>query len=95
MTACLRGSFAGYAANQVDLDQRVLDQEAGRTDRRARRRDLEILLPHLIEAVEILEIGEEDLRLENIVERAASRLESRFEVFQDVARLQFDIGIVK
>src|SRR5262249_50061880 len=74
------GSFARYAANQVDLDQSVPDQEAGRTDGRARWRGLEILLPHLIEAGEIVEIGEEDLRLENIVERlpAASKVFLRF-----------------
>ena len=50
----LAGSFAGHAADKVDLDQRVFDQETSRTDRRARGRELEILLPHLIEAVEIV-----------------------------------------
>jgi len=35
------------------------------------------------------------LRLENIVERAPSRLESLLEVSQDVARLQLNVGIIK
>src|SRR5215470_1837741 len=91
----LLGSFAGHAPYQVDLDQRVLDQEASRTDRRARGWELEILLPHLIEAAEIVEVSKEDLGLENIVERAPSRFECLLEVFQDVAGLQFDVGIIK
>src|SRR5260370_13572757 len=92
-------AFAGWftvnEADKVDLDQRVFDQETSRTDRRARGRELEILLPHLIEAVEILEVSKEDLRLENIIERAPSRLESLLEVFQDVAGLQFVVGTVE
>jgi hypothetical protein len=53
-------------ADQIDLDQRVLDQQAGRTDR-VRWRDFEIFLPRLVEAVEVVEVGEEDLRLADLV----------------------------
>jgi hypothetical protein len=60
---------ASDAADQVDFDQRILDEQAGRTDGGSRRRDLELFLPNLVEAVEVVEVGEEDLRLEHAVER--------------------------
>src|SRR5262249_16708904 len=78
-------------ADQVDLDQRVFDQQASRTDRRARWRDPEIFLPHLVEAVEVIEIGEKDLRLDDLIERTSCCFESSLEVFQDVASLQLNV----
>src|SRR5262249_20301255 len=81
-------------ADQVDLDQRVFDQQASRTDRRARWRDPEIFLPHLVKPVEVVEISEEDLRLDYLIERASCRLESLLKIFQDKASLQLDIRVV-
>jgi hypothetical protein len=40
--------------NHIDFDQRVLDQETGRTDCRSRRRHAEVLFPHLIESREMI-----------------------------------------
>src|SRR5262249_29565816 len=82
-------------ADQVDLDQRVLDQQASRADRRARWRDLQIFFPYLVEGKEVIEIGEEDLRLENILERASRGLEGLLEIFQHEAGLKLDVRSVE
>src|SRR5262249_9160663 len=58
-------------------------------------RDLEIFLPHLVEGKEVVEVGEEDLRLEYIVERASRRLEGLLEIFQNEAGLKLDIRSVE
>src|SRR5262249_19352725 len=81
-------------ADQIDFDERVLHQEAGRADRCARWRDFEIFLPHLIEAIEVVEIGEEDLRLHDLVERASCCFERLLEIFQDKAGLQLNVRVV-
>ena len=81
----------GHEADEVDLDQRVLDQQAGRADGGARRRHGEIFLPDLVEGIEVPQVGEEDLRLDDILERAAGRLERRPQVFEDVAGLLLDL----
>ena len=61
--------LARYKADEIDLDQRILDQEAGSPDRRARGWHGEVILPHLVERMEVVEIGEEHLRLEDVIER--------------------------
>ena len=48
----------------------------------------------LVEAVEIVEIGEEDLRLDDLVERATCRFERLLEIFQYKAGLQLYIRAV-
>src|SRR4029078_11456980 len=58
-----------HISDEIDLDQRVLHQKAGAADGGARRRHLEIAFPYRIEAVKIVEIGEEDLRLDHMFER--------------------------
>jgi len=49
--------------DQVKLDQLAFDQQAGRPDRRACRRLLEIFLSDFVEVVEVREIAQEYLRL--------------------------------
>jgi len=41
-------------ADEIDLDERVVDQQPGGSDGRPWRRDLEVLLPDLVEAGEIV-----------------------------------------
>ena len=48
--------------DQVDLDQRVLDQKARGADRGAQRRHIEILTPYLVVGGEISQIGQEEPR---------------------------------
>ena len=93
MTWCAR-PVARHVTDEVDLDQRVLDQQSRAADGGARRRHLEIAFPHRIEAVEIVEVGEEDLRLDRVVERGAGRLEGVFQVVEDVGGLQLDVRAV-
>ena len=85
----------GHEPDQVDLDQRVLDEQAGGADRRSCGWHLEIFLPHLVESKEVVEVGEKYPRLEDIVERAAGGLEGPFQVLEDEAGLQLDIGAVE
>ena len=68
--------------SQIDLDPRILDQKARRADCCARGWDLEIFLPHLVEAVEAVEIGKKDLRLDDLVERTSGCFERLLEIFQ-------------
>src|SRR5438552_2761036 len=81
-------------ADEIDLNQRVLHEEAGAANGGARRRHLEIALPHRIKAVEIVQVGKEYLRLQHVLERGARGFEGFFEVLQDIRRLQLDIGAV-
>ena len=93
MTSCL-SPWPRHVADEVDLDQRVLDQQSGAADGGARRRHLEVAFPHRIEAVEVVEVGEKDLRLDHVIERGAGRLEGLFQVFENVGRLQLDVRAV-
>src|SRR4051812_16530612 len=68
-----------HVADKVDLDQRILDQQARAADGGARRRHLEVSFPHRIKAVEIVEVGEKHLRLDRVVERGTGRFESFFQ----------------
>src|ERR1700730_1777419 len=85
---------AGDVADQIDLHQRVLDQQTRRADGRARRRRSEIFFPYLVEGKEVAEIGQEYLCLEHVVEGAAGRLERLLRVFQNVTRLQLYVGVI-
>src|SRR5262249_23499556 len=64
-------------------------------DGRARRRHLEVALPYGIEAMEVAKIGEEDLRLDHVIERGAGGLEGLLHVFEDVCGLQLDIRAIE
>src|ERR1700704_84413 len=59
---------ARHIADQIDLDQRIFDQEARGSDGRSRRWYLEIFAPDLIELSEVVQIGQEHLRLDDRVE---------------------------
>jgi hypothetical protein len=48
--------------------------------------------PHFVEGVEVVQVGEEHLRLDHALERGAGGRESLLEVVEDVARLQLDVG---
>ena len=56
-------------SDQVDLDQRIRNQQSRAADGGARRRLLEVALPHRVEAVEVVEVGEKHLRLDHLVQR--------------------------
>ena len=94
MTSCL-SPLPRHIADEIDLDQRILHQQSGAADGGARRRHLEVALPHRVEAMEVVEVGEEDLRLHHVVERGARCLEGLFQVFEDVGGLQLDVGAVE
>src|SRR5207302_146647 len=81
--------------NEIDLDQRIRDQQPRAADGGARRRLLEIALPHRIEAVEVVEVGEKHLRLEHLIERGACGLESLFQILEDVRGLQLDVRAIE
>src|SRR2546421_4571375 len=78
----------------MDLDQRARHQEAGRADGGARWRYLEEFLPYFVEAIEIVEVGHEDLRLDHLIEGAARRLERALEIVEDIAGLLLDVRAV-
>ena len=59
-------ALPGRIADQIDFDQRVLDQKPGGTDRRARRWRLEVIAPDLVEGIEVVEVRQEDLSLDDI-----------------------------
>src|SRR5262249_30549380 len=82
-------------ADQIDFDQRIRHQQSGAADGGARRRLLEVALPHRIEAMEVVEVGEKHLRLGDLIERRAGGLEGLFQVVEDVCRLQLDIRAVE
>src|ERR1700737_1058727 len=82
-------------ADEIDLDQRTRDEEPRRTDGRPCRRNLEILLPDLVEGVEVRKVDHEHLSLEHLVERASGSLERFLEIAEDVVGLLFDVRTVK
>ena len=45
--------------------------------------------------MEIVEIGEENLRLDHVIQRRAGRLEGLLQVFQDVGGLQLDVRAIE
>ena len=45
--------------------------------------------------MEVVEVGEKDLRLDHVIERRAGGLEGLFQIFEDVGRLQLDIRAVE
>ena len=54
-----------------------------------------MLLPNLVEAVEVIEICEKDLSFDHAVERRAGGLKGLRHVFEDVVRLQLDVRPVE
>src|SRR5437762_9295722 len=70
--------------DQVDLDQRVLHEQAGAADRGAWRRRRKVALPDRVEAVEVAEVGQEDLGLDDLVQRRAGGLERLPQVLQNI-----------
>jgi hypothetical protein len=88
-------SLARHVTDKVDLDQRIRHQESGAADGGARRGHLEIPLPHRVEAVEVVEVGEKYLRLDHVLERGARRREGLFQIFEDIRCLQLDVGAVE
>src|ERR1700728_1032470 len=91
----LAAELAWHITDQVDLDLRVLDQQACSGNRRACGRSLEILLPHFIEGVEVAEILQEHLGLDDVIERAPSGLEGAREILHDVMRAFLDIRSIE
>jgi hypothetical protein len=81
-------------ADQIDLDQRVPHEQARAADGGPRRRDLEVPLPHGVEAVEVVQVGQEDLGLHHVIERRARRLEGLGQIPQHVFGLQLDVRAV-
>src|SRR5579862_3463885 len=82
------------APGQVDFDATTRYEQAADLQCRAWRRRGKELLPHLIEIVEIVQVGQEHLRLYDVVERAAGGLEHALKIAEDVARLLLDVRSV-
>src|SRR2546430_6163533 len=80
--------------DEIDLDAAAGHQQPADLHRGARRRRREKLLPHLVEVVEVLQVGEKHLRLHYVFQVAARRLEHVPQVAEDVARLLLDVGAV-
>ncbi len=57
-----------HRGGQVDLDQAAGNQQAAGADRRPRRRRREEFTPHLVESVEVREVGEKYLRLHDVIQ---------------------------
>src|ERR1700733_403555 len=87
--------LARYIADQIDFDLRVLDQQARRSDGCARRRDLEIFLPHLVEGMKVTQVFQEHLRLDDVIERTSRSLEGPREVLHDVMRPPLDVRAIE
>src|SRR5258706_13827358 len=79
---------------KVDLDAAAWNQKRAHLYRGAWRRRREELLPYLVEVEEVIEVGEEYLRLHHVLEVAAGGLEHAAEIVQNVARLLLDVGAV-
>ena len=45
--------------------------------------------------MEVVEVGEEDLRLDHVIERGAGGLEGLFQIVEDVRGLQLDVRAVE
>src|SRR5436305_1141448 len=85
----------GKNRSKVDFDAAAWHEQAAYLHRGARRRRREEFLPYLVEVVEVVEVSQEDLRLDHVVERHAGRLEHAPKVLEDVARLLLDVGAVE
>src|SRR5262249_22675080 len=81
-------------ADQIDLDAAAVDQQSRSYNRGARRRRTEELLPDLVEDEEVVEVGEEHLRLLFLIERTAGAHTAALEFFQTVGGLLIDGGAV-
>src|SRR5262249_15380719 len=77
-------------ADQIDGDAAALDQQAGNANSGAGRRLGEKLLPALVEGEKVVEVGEEDLRLDDVVQRATGRGERVLQLRENVAGLLLD-----
>ena len=80
--------------DEVYLDAAAGHQQCAHLHRGARRRRREELLPHLVEVVEVLQVGEKHLRLHHVFQVTARRLEHAPQVVEHVARLLLDVGAV-
>ena len=87
-------ALPGNEPDQVDLDQRSGHQQPGGSDRGARRRELEILAPDLVERLEVVQISQEHLGLHHGIQRAPGRLQRLPQVAEHIVRLQLDVGTV-
>src|SRR5262245_2661751 len=86
-------NFSGLLADradQIDLDAAAVDQQSRSSNRGARGRRPEELLPDLVEGEEVVEVGEEHLRLHHLIERTAGGLKGALQVIQNVAGLLLD-----
>src|SRR3954463_16120599 len=84
----------GKNRREVDVDAAAGREQTAQLRRGARRGGRKELLPYLVEVVEVVEVGEEDLRLHRVLQIAAGRLKDAAQVVQDVARLLLDVGAV-
>src|SRR5689334_4468938 len=82
------------AADEVDLDATTGHEQPAHLQRRARRRGREEFLPYLVEVMEIGEVGQEYLRLHDVVQRAAGGLEHAPQIAENVPRLLLDVRAV-
>src|SRR5262249_42388152 len=74
-------------ADKIDLGGAAVDQQSKSSNRGARGGRPEDLLPDLVEGEEVVEVGEEHLRLHHPIERTAGGLKGALQVIQNVAGL--------
>ena len=87
--------LAGYIADQIDLDHRVLDQQPCGADRGTRRGCREIFFPHFVESVEFGEVLEKHLCLDDVIQRRARRFERLSQVVEHIARSFLDVRAIE
>ena len=82
----------GDERDALDLDLRALDGETRHLDERRRRsRRAEDLLAHRVDERPVVDVGEEDRDLHDVLEAAAARLEHGAHVLEHLPRLRDDV----
>ncbi len=82
----------GTTRDALDLDLRAVDREARHLDERRRgSRRAEDLLPHRVDERAVVDVGEEDRHLDDVLEATASRFEHDAHVLEHLSRLRDDV----
>src|SRR5262245_66225937 len=85
----------GHGRDEIHLHQAAGYEQAGRAHGGARWRRAEELLPHLVEGAEVVQVGVEDLCLDDVVQGRAGGLERASEILEHVAGLPLDVRAIE